>query len=771
MAMIKKERRPLAEERVLVLAPTPRDAALSRDILVHARLECEACLDLDELCSELAAGAGAVLLTEEALEHNKHDCLVRYIKNQPGWSDLPILLLAEHGGDSALAVSSMELLGNVTVLEQPVRVTTLISALRTALKARSRQYELRDQIEAQALLAAIIQCSADAIISKTLDGTIISWNAGAERLFGYSAAEAIDQPITLIIPPERLDEEPAIIERLVRGETIEHFETVRIAKSGKRLDISLTISPVRDNTGKIIAASKVARDITDRNRAQQALRESEERFRFLAEMIPSIVWTAAPDGTLTYANRRWFDYSGMSPEQDPRGRSELALHPDDYERCMVAWAEAVRTGKDFQIEVRNRRHDGVYRWFMTRAVPLRDGLGQIISWFGVTTDIHDQKEMQEHLQDVDRRKDEFLATLAHELRNPLAPIRNSLQFLRLAGSDQAASEQAADIIDRQVNHLVRLVDDLLEVSRITRGKIELRKERVDLASIIGSAVETSRPLIEAARHRLEVSLPSEPAMLDADTVRVSQVISNLLNNAAKYTEAGGQIWLAAQADTREVVISVRDNGVGISPDMLPHVFEMFTQADRSLSRSQGGLGIGLTLSRSLVELHGGSILARSPGAGRGSEFVVRLPRAVVDRSQKEVDAGEDLHENGQKSSGRRILIVDDNIDSAESLGLWLKLVGHEVKLVHEGLTAVEAARVFQPDVILLDIGLPDIDGYEVAERLKRELGLDGVRLIALTGYGQDEDRQRCYDAGFDEHLIKPVDPAILETLLSDNPSI
>lgn len=769
--MIKKERRPLAEERVLVLAPTPRDAALSRDILVHARLECEACLDLDELCSELAAGAGAVLLTEEALEHNKHDCLVRYIKNQPGWSDLPILLLAEHGGDSALAVSSMELLGNVTVLEQPVRVTTLISALRTALKARRRQYELRDQIEAQALLAAIIQCSADAIISKTLDGTIISWNAGAERLFGYSAAEAIDQPITLIIPPERLDEEPAIIERLVRGETIEHFETVRIAKSGKRLDISLTISPVRDNTGKIIAASKVARDITDRNRAQQALRESEERFRFLAEMIPSIVWTAAPDGTLTYANRRWFDYSGMSPEQDPRGRSELALHPDDYERCMVAWAEAVRTGKDFQIEVRNRRHDGVYRWFMTRAVPLRDGLGQIISWFGVTTDIHDQKEMQEHLQDVDRRKDEFLATLAHELRNPLAPIRNSLQFLRLAGNDQAASEQAADIIDRQVNHLVRLVDDLLEVSRITRGKIELRKERVDLASIIGSAVETSRPLIEAARHRLEVSLPSEPAMLDADTVRVSQVISNLLNNAAKYTEAGGQIWLVAQADTREVVISVRDNGVGIPPDMLPHVFEMFTQADRSLSRSQGGLGIGLTLSRSLVELHGGSILARSPGAGRGSEFVVRLPRAVVDRSQKEVDAGEDLHENGQKSSGRRILIVDDNIDSAESLGLWLKLVGHEVKLVHEGLTAVEAARVFQPDVILLDIGLPDIDGYEVAERLKRELGLDGVRLIALTGYGQDEDRQHCYDAGFDEHLIKPVDPAILETLLSDNPSI
>jgi PAS domain S-box-containing protein len=765
-----KNRQPLVDERVLVLAPTPADAALSRNILAGAGIACEVCLNLDELCAALAAGAGAVLLTETAFASNRHDCLLEQINNQPGWSDMPILLLAEQGGDSPLAVSTMEILGNVTVLEQPVRVTTLISGLRAALKARRRQYELRDQIEAQALLAGIIESSDDAIISKTLDGTIISWNSGAERLFGYSAAEAIDKPITLIIPPERLDEEPAIIERLVRGERIEHFETVRIAKSGRRVDISLTISPVRDNTGTIIAASKVARDITEHKRSQRAQRESEERFRFLAETIPSIVWTAAPDGTITYANRRWFDFCGLSPEQDPAARQELVIHPDDYERCMTAWTESVRTGKEYEIEVRNRRHDGVYRWFMTRAVPLRDALGRVVSWFGVTTDIHDQKETQEHLREVDQRKDEFLATLAHELRNPLAPIRNSLQFLRLAGNDQAAAEHAAGIIDRQVNHLVRLVDDLLEVSRITRGKIELRKELVDLASIIGSAVETSRPLIEAARHRLDVSLPSEPVMIEADAVRVSQVISNLLNNAAKYTEAGGEIWLSARAEPNEVVISVRDTGVGIPPEMLPHVFEMFTQVDGSLSRSQGGLGIGLTLSRSLVELHGGSVVARSAGVGRGSEFIVRLPGALGKESYQEAETDGRAARNGQ-SSGRRILIVDDNVDSAESLCLWLNLEGYDVKVVHEGLAAVEATRVFKPEVILLDIGLPDIDGYEVAERLRRELGLDGVRLIALTGYGQDEDRQRCYDAGFDEHLIKPVDPATLETLLSDNPSI
>jgi len=259
-------------------------------------------------------------------------------------------------------------------------------------------------------------------------------------------------------------------------------------------------------------------------------------------------------------------------------------------------------------------------------------------------------------------------------------------------------------------------------------------------------------------------------MLDADTVRVSQVISNLLNNAAKYTEADGQIWLSAWAEHSELVISVRDTGVGIPPEILPHVFEMFTQADGSLSRSQGGLGIGLTLSRSLVELHGGTIVARSAGAGRGSEFIVRLPNVLAKETHQEAEARGRAATNGQ-GSGRRILIVDDNVDSAESLSLWLNLEGYDVKVVHEGLAALEATRVFKPEVILLDIGLPDIDGYEVAERLRRELGLDGVRLIALTGYGQDEDRQRCYDAGFDEHLIKPVDPATLETLLSDNPSI
>jgi PAS domain S-box-containing protein len=763
--MSTRNEKTLAEERVLLLAPTARDGTLSRSILAEAGLQCEAFSRLNELCVELERGAGVVLLTEEALTSGEPIQLFDFLENQPDWSDLPIVSLSKQGADSALAISLVERLGNVTVLEQPVRVSTLVSTLRTAIKARRRQYELRDQVEARALLAAIVESSDDAIISKTLDGTITSWNSGATRIFGYTAEEAIGQPITLIIPPERRDEEKVIVEQLRLGARIEHFETIRMAKSGERLNISLAISPVRDSRGKIIGASKVARNITDRKRSELALQDSEERFRFLAETVPSIVWTAAPDGAITYANKRWFEYCGLTAEENAALRPELVLHPDDFERCTRMWNESLRDGTEYEVEVRNRRYDGIYRWFVTRAVPWRDEQGRISSWFGITTDIHDQKEVQEELREADRRKDEFLATLGHELRNPLAPIKNSLQFLRLSGENHVNGDHAREIIERQVNHLVRLVDDLLEVSRITRGQIELRKESVELAEIISNAVETSKPLIDAARHRFEISLPSKATIVEADPVRLSQVISNLLNNAAKYTDAGGQIWLDARVEGGEAVVSVRDTGVGIPADMLPKVFDMFTQVDCSPGRAQGGLGIGLTLSRSLVRLHGGNLVARSGGLGHGSEFIVSLPLAKSEKEPEAIDAGD---ESTAPQSSRRILIVDDNADSAESLGLWLRFVGHDVRLVYDGLAAVEAARAFRPQVVVLDIGLPDIDGYQVAKRLRQEPGFDKVLLIALTGYGQDEDRQRCFQAGFDEHLTKPVDPTSLEELLASH---
>ena len=498
----------------------------------------------------------------------------------------------------------------------------------------------------------------------------------------------------------------------------------------------------------------------DRKRSEQKLRDTEKRFRFLAETIPSFVWIAAPDGAITYANQRWFDYSGLTPEQTARNWPELALHPDDRERCINKWTEALREGKEYEIEVRNRRHDGAYRWFITRAVPRRDAAGQILSWFGITTDIHNQKELQEQLRHADRRKDEFLAILAHELRNPLAPLRNALQIMRISGQDGEIQE----IMERQVNALVRLVDDLLEVSRFTRGKIELRRARVALMPIVQNAIETSRPLIEAAGHRLKVDVPSEPLIVDGDSVRLSQVVANLLNNAAKYTDAGGEISLSVERAGDQAVLRVRDTGVGIATEMLPRVFDMFTQLDRSENRAQGGLGIGLSLVRSLVTMHDGTVQASSDGRGKGSEFQIRLPLAMGG-----LEAGEKpscREQSCPRKRTLRILVVDDNRDAAHSVATLLRMLGYEIEVAHDGPASLEVAAAYRPDVVLLDIGLPGMDGYEVARRMRDLPPLANVSLIALTGWGQEEDRRRSQIAGFNYHLIKPLNLNSLESLLA-----
>ena len=749
-------------ERVLVLAPTAADAALTQSILAEARLSSHVCADIEELARELSRSVGAILLTEEALQSDAL-CLVEALQREPPWSDPPILLLAASGADSATATWGMELLSNVTVMERPVRVTTLVSALRTAIRARRRQYELRDQVQAQALLAAVVESSADAVISKTLDGVITTWNAAAQRLFGYTAEEAIGQPITLIIPPDRLPEEGRIFEQLRRGERLEHFETVRVSKDGRRIDISLTVSPIRDATGRVFGASKVARDITARKRAADQLRESETRFRFLSEMIPSIVWTANADGNVTYVNKRGLDYYGITEEQRVRGGAGYVLHPDDRERCLAEWQRHLREGRDFEIEARSRRHDGAYRWFVTRAVPFRNVDGTILSWFGVTMDIHEQIEMQEALRQADRRKDEFLATLAHELRNPLAPIRNALHIMRLKADDPATMEQARLIMERQLGQMVRLVDDLLDVGRITRGKLELRKERVDLASVIKNAVDTTRPLIEAAGHELTLSLPALPIYLDADPVRLAQVLSNLLNNAAKYMDRGGHIWVSATRRDREVAVTVRDQGIGIPPEALPTIFDMFMQVEESLEKSRGGLGIGLTLAKQLVEMHGGSIEAHSPGSGQGAEFTVRMP--VVPPLTAAVTPRDE--ESRRELPVRfRILVADDNIDAVESMGMMLRLMGNDVRTVRDGLQAVEEAATFRPDVALLDIGMPGLNGYEAARRIREQRWGKEIVLVALTGWGQEEDKRKAIDAGFAQHFTKPVSPTDIANLMA-----
>jgi signal transduction histidine kinase/ActR/RegA family two-component response regulator len=370
----------------------------------------------------------------------------------------------------------------------------------------------------------------------------------------------------------------------------------------------------------------------------------------------------------------------------------------------------------------------------------------------------------QRLRDEAQHKNEFLAMLAHELRNPLAPIRNAVQWLRLRCPTDKETRWAQDVIDRQVQHLTRLVDDLLDISRITRGAIQLRKEPVDIDTIVARAVELAQPLMDARRHDLTVSLLSEPALLDADPARLSQALANVLNNAAKYTNAGGKIWLTFERQGNDLVVSVRDTGIGIPPELLPRVFDLFVQEDQSLERTQGGLGIGLSLVRSLVELHGGTIQAFSAGPEQGSEFVMRLPVLIQSAPKKRVTK----RDARSKASAppRRILIVDDNADSSESLALLLRHAGHQVETAYDGLDALAAAEARPPEVALLDIALPRLNGLEVARRMRGELGLSKALLVAMTGYGQVEDQLRSREAGFNAHLVKPVDLEALGELLA-----
>jgi signal transduction histidine kinase/ActR/RegA family two-component response regulator len=510
-------------ERLLLVTPTRRDAELTTGFLRDAGFDFLTCENMAALCREVKVGAGAVLLTDDLLARENGAQFADVLREQPPWSDLPVILLSPLGADSPNAVWAMNALSNVTVLDQPVRVLTLISALRTAVNARRRQYELRDRLEA--------------------------------------------------------------------------------------------------------------------------------------------------------------------------------------------------------------------------------------------------------LRNADRQKDEFLAVLSHELRNPLAPIRNALHILRLAGADEQTRTRVVDTMERQVGNVIRLVDDLLELSRINEGRIELRKERIRLTAVLRSALEASGQLVEAAGHELSVAEPAEQVLLYADPVRLIQVIANLLNNAAKYTDGGGRITLSARAEGNDAVISVRDTGIGIPPEMLSRIFEMFVQVDASHDRSRQGLGIGLTLVKRLVEMHGGSVEARSAGLGKGSEFVVRVP-AIADQR---VTPGNDAPRQRRGAERRksdlvrfRILVVDDHHDAGDSLATLLRLLGHQVRVAYDGLAALDAVKAFRPEVVLLDIGMPGMDGFEVASRLRQDPALERLLIVALTGYGRDEDLRRSAAAGFDAHLVKPVDVGVLNTLLAQH---
>jgi PAS domain S-box-containing protein len=775
----------------------------------------------------------------------------------------------------------------------------------------------KDDATRQAELLRLVTDAMPALISYVdADGRYQFNNKGYEEWFGCRREELRGKHLREVLGEAAFERLRPHVEAVLAGKR-RQFESEIPYKDGGPRHIHADYVPDRRSDGTIAGFFALVTDITDRKRSEEALRASEEalgaseeRFRTMANTTPAIVWTADAAGNITYHNPRWLAYTGLTAEQN-RDWPRLVLHPDDYERCITAWQQAVAEGAkgaEYEIEVRNRRHDGVYRWFLTRATPIRDEQGCVLEWYGSSTDIDALKTAQQELRasearlresqrtlselverapfgiyivdaqfrlahvnagsqqgafrnvrpligrdfseamhiiwppavaaevvaifrrtletgepyrspgfnqprhdigvvesyewelhritlanggfgvvcyyydstrlreaeealraseaelrEADRRKDEFLATLAHELRNPLAPIRNSLNILRLSARDAAAQEKVVDMMQRQVNHMVRLVDDLLEVSRITRGKIELRKEIVELAAVVRGAVETAGPVIEAAGHRLTLALPSEPVLLDADPVRLAQVLANLLHNAAKYTEEGGQITLGASRDGDRATLSVRDTGTGIPAEMLPRVFDLFTQIDRTLGRAQGGLGIGLALVKSLVQLHGGAVEVRSDGPGQGSEFIVTLPLAGADAAGR--TGKKPAAEAALVLARQPILVVDDNRDAADSLAMMLRYLGADVRTAYNGPAALEAVRVHRPAVIFLDIGMPGMDGYAVAAEVRRQPQFQDVTLIALTGWGQEADKRRSEEAGFNHHMVKPPDPQAIEALL------
>jgi PAS domain S-box-containing protein len=776
-----------------------------------------------------------------------------------------------------------------------------------------------------ALLAAIVESHEDAIISRDLDGRILSWNPAAVRMFGYTAAEAIGQPISLIIPPDRLEEQRQILEIIGRGEHVRQLETERVAKDGRVVQVSVTVSPVRDAEGAIVGAAKIARDITARTRAERTLQQSNEELnrrtaelaRFNHAAVRREMRMIELTKEVNELRRRLGEeqaYRLEAPEEGPASRSgptgpepverdgpvplEAVLRTEqlwkrpsrapDYEaesRALASLVQALADDPrtilqalaDKTLEVLSAGSAGLsllardgerFYWaaiagqwsphlgggtpsgfgpcgdvldrdapllfshwekrypYLASATPLaEEGLlvpfhagGKAVGTIWVIA--HDAgrkfdsedvrmlqslgrfasaayeaveslgaveqrraalnlledavrarklaedsnrqlKQSEAALREADQRKNEFLALLGHELRNPLMPISNASELLaRSIGNENTNARAAIDMVKRQVSHLTRLVDDLLDVSRITQGRVQLRCQPVEVGSIIAEALETVEPQLRAKQHRIHLDTSAgERLYVSGDSTRLVQCLANVLVNAVKYTDAGGEVRVRVRASESTAIIEVSDSGVGIAPELLPRIFDHFVQGDRGLDRSQGGLGIGLAIVRQLIRMHGGEVTARSDGHGAGSTFEIRLPRVT----QTEDAPTEALPEDLQPL---RVLIVDDNVDAAISIAMLLTAQGHHAETVYSGEDALKAVHSFKPEVALLDIGLPGMDGYELASRLRELPACEGMRLIALTGYGQSHDRRRALDSGFDDHLVKPVPFRILERTLA-----
>jgi PAS domain S-box-containing protein len=522
--------------------------------------------------------------------------------------------------------------------------------------------------------------------------------------------------------------------------------------------VDFVYQPLRDATGAVNGVFVHGHEVTELQRAQQALLA-------FSNSIPAIAWIAAADGPLERFNSQWQAYTGQTAESALGNGWMASLHPDDGVVARDNWARVRGGNQAWEVDYRLRSAAGAYRWFKARAVPQLDADGRVLRWFGTTTDIEETRAAAQVLQEADRQKDEFLATLAHELRNPLAPIRTAVQLLASPAATVRVRDQATAVITRQVGHMAHLLDDLIDIARITRRRLVLKKERMSVDELVETALETARPLAEARHQLLQATVASPGLHLLADPVRLAQILSNLLNNASKYTDAGGRIALDVALEPGAVVFTVTDSGIGMSETAIGNIFAMFAQEQSALDRSEGGLGIGLALVKGLVELHEGTVAAYSAGPGQGSRFTVTLPgpaQPLEGSLAPQADAS-----RAAPDRARIVVLADDNRDAVDVLAELLRMDGHVVHTANDGLQAVALAAQVQPDVLVLDIGMPGKNGYEVARHVRAQPGGDRPLLIAATGWGQDDDRQKAMAAGFDLHLTKPFDPLRLSALISE----
>ena len=655
------------DERILIFAPTGRDSALTSRFLSDANLRPEACESVEHLCLEMNDGAGLVFLTGEVLTPEALQCLTGALAQQPPWSDIPVVVLTSGGGGTPANVAALSALsetGNVTLIERPVRVMTLMSAVKSALRARRHQYDVRERLEAE-------------------------------------------------------------------------------------------------------------------RRAKEALAQSEQQLRTLANAIPPLAWMAEPDGHIFWYNQRWYDYTGAMPEQMEGWGWQSVHDPEMLPQVLDRWLDSINTGEPFEMEFPLKGANGSFRSFLTRVIPLKDEQGRVLRWFGTNTDVEELRRAILEAEDANRTKDEFLATLSHELRTPLTAILGWARMLSSGQLDEASKVRALETIERNAKAQSQLIEDILDVSRVITGKLRLEVQPVNLASVIESAINSVLPAADAKGIRLQRLLDTGASMVSGDPARLQQIIWNLLSNAIKFTPKGGRVQVKLERVNSHVEITVTDNGQGISPDILPFIFERFRQADSSTTRAHGGLGLGLAIVRHLVEMHGGTIRAESLGDEQGATFTINLPLVVVrafdvrrasDAERVHPTASADVpFDCPSELDGLRLLVVDDEADTRTLLKAVLEKCGASVFTVASAGEALAALKEIRPDVLISDLGMPGEDGYTLIKKVRALSAEDGGQTpsAALTAYARVEDRMKVLRAGFQIHIPKPVEPAELIAVVAN----